>query len=546
VRTFALLAVLVAAWVAASSPREAHAQDTASVTSKTRFECPGCLTPAQPDAERCTGCGVSFKKLEYECPKCKAAIAWDATRCASCGLGFDAPSANEKEKRSAKERSMPATRDFIKNSPDAEAKKGIEVHGRSLTLWRTGRELSFDGTTTIHRFVEDLSVNVLNLGVPELSFHGQAELLGDPNLRPQNSVQPKLREAYFRYQTEDASTQIQAGRQWINSGVARSFVDSLFWHQMLGDRLGFEVHGGHPVSTNKDTPGGDIEFGTRVFWRGLPKVVSRTFRDLTLGFSYREELWSSRVVRRDLGFDFSFSPTWSVDISGHAYYSAVVEDIYDARFTFVARPTDWAQLTFDYRYIVPSALLPANSMFMTFADDLRHELELDLDLYPSDRLKLRGYARAYVIPNDSFNTALTNVKIDLDTEVPYELGTGFSLKHGQVVKGELGAEASILVKSGIHRFEGATVRHANILQFRVYEMVSYDVADVHTIKGSIDLHLEAYSGKVYRRQNSAGTLTLTAGYVYDHKYSFTIGGDYRSSPNFTNTYDVFAKIEVPF
>lgn len=557
VRLFALIAALctavlppialAAACIVVSIPDHAHAEDAAPVTSKTRFECPGCLVPAQPDAERCGQCGVSFKKLEYECPKCKHAIGWDTVRCPNCGLGFDAPTAGDKEKRSAKERQMPAQRDFLKNPPDADTNPGMEVHGRSLTLWRTGRELSFSGTKTITRFVEDLSLNVTRLGgVQGLSFYTQAEFLGDPNLRPQNSVQLKLREAYFRYQSEDASTQLQAGRQYINSGVTREFVDSIFWHQMLGDRLGFEVHGGHPVATNDSTPGGDIEFGTRIFYRGLPKVLSRTFRDLTIGFSYREELWSSRVVRRDLGFDVSFSPNWSIDVGGHAYYSAVTEEIYDARFSFVARPSNWMQLTFDYRYIVPSALLPANSMFITFADDKRHELEFDADFYPSDRLKLRGFARFFLIPNDSFNTSLSNVKIDLKTDVPYEIGAGFSLKHGQTIKGEFGAETSLLVKGGMHRYEGATVRQASIVQFRMYEMVSYDVADVHTIKGSIDVHLEAYDGKVYKRQNSAGTVTLTAGYMYDHKYSFTIGGDYRSSPNFTNTYDVFAKLEVPF
>src|SRR5581483_5667928 len=98
------------------TPQSAHAQETAAVGSQSHFECPGCLIPVSPDAERCPQCGVSFKKLEYECPRCKKPIAWDATRCESCGLAFDAPKPGEKEKRSAIERAMPETRDFVRNN----------------------------------------------------------------------------------------------------------------------------------------------------------------------------------------------------------------------------------------------------------------------------------------------------------------------------------------------------------------------------------------------------------------------------------------------
>ena len=88
---------LLAAGALTFEPRTAIADGgTAAVTSQTQYECPGCLRPIQPDADRCPGCGLSFKKIEYEFPKCKATVSYDVTTCPNCGLVFDAPAPGEK------------------------------------------------------------------------------------------------------------------------------------------------------------------------------------------------------------------------------------------------------------------------------------------------------------------------------------------------------------------------------------------------------------------------------------------------------------------
>jgi hypothetical protein len=416
-----------------------------------------------------------------------------------------------------------------------------------------GRETSFDGTTTVERALEDLSINIVRIGIPELSFHGSAIFLSDPNVRPEKSPEFTLEEAYLRYETQDEKTQINAGRQYVDCGVTREFVDAVFIHQMIGDRLGIEVFGGVPVEAEKSGATGDVEGGARIFWRGLPKVVSRTFRDLTVGFSVRDELWGWHQIRQDMGVDFSFSPTWEVDFSGHAYYSFVYKDWYDARATLSIRPTGWLQFTADYRYEVPSEILPANSIFVVFAEDRRHEVELDLDVWPTERLKLRAFGRVFWLPNEAFWTQplqqtgiYAGTYIDLQADFPREFGVGFSYKHGTTIKGEFGGEASINLKGDMHQYQGATVTEASVVQFRLYEKLDFEVAERHWLKASLDGHLEANDGKIYQSRNYAGTVTLTGGYSYDHRYTFTAGGDYRRTPDFLDTYDVFAKFEVTF
>ncbi len=552
-------AILVA--LAPSLAWRAHAQDAsqgqsqaqtqakggATTATPSHFVCPGCLRPISPDADHCPGCGLSLKKLEYECPKCHTTISWDTTKCPKCGLAFDPPAPGTTEKRSAADRSMPNTRDFLSdNDDDAPDKKGLEVHGFSLTTWRTGDEVTNDGRESISRFIEQLNVEILHIYVPELSFHFEGLLLRDPNFGPGNKAQFMLQEAYLRYETLDASTEVNVGRQYVNCGVTREFIDAIFVHQMFGDRLGVELFGGVPVDTDYSSPEGNMEAGGRLFWRGVPKVASDYLRDLTLSFSFREELWVSRIVREDLGFDFSLSPTWDTDLSGHAYYSLVAKCVYDARATFEWRAASWFQFTADYRYYVPSAMLPADSIFLAFANGETHEFELDADFWPSERLKLRGYARIYYTPNAAFTTSVSSTYINIGSDAPYEFGGGASYKYGEIVKLETGLEAGLLEKGGLEQNEGATTEEANMLQFRIYQMASYDVALQHTIKGTLDFHIEANDGKVYQSQNTSTTITLTATYMYDHKYSFTLGGDYRSTPNFSNTYDVFAKLEVPF
>lgn len=548
VRSVARAAALLGVLVLAAITTPAAAQDVAPVGSTaggTRFECPGCLVPVDPSAARCPECGVSFKKIEYECPKCKATVPYDAPRCSGCGLAFDAPTPGRREKRTAVERSMPAVRDFLRATPPAP-EEGVEVHGRSSTGFRHGRETSFDGTTTIDRGYEDLSLDVLRIGIPELSFHGDLELLADPNLRPRGRVALDLREAFFRYENREATTQIQLGRQLVTCGVAREFVDGVFLHQLVGDRLGLEVFGGHPVATDKSSPDGDWALGGRIFYRGLPKTVARALRDMTIGFSFLGETWGWQRVKEYLGFDFSISPTWSYDVSGHVYLDMLAGSVSDARLTFNGRPMSFVQVTADYHYVIPSTLLPKSSIFWVFASDERHELELDLDFCLGERLKLQGRARLIHVVNPSYTTEESNVLIDQGDDDPVELGAGIAYRHGEKLRSVAGIDASVLYDKGMHRYEGATVRMASILQLRGYEMLVVEVADRHFLRASADLHLEAYDGGIYAARNVAFAATLTGGYSYDERYTGTVGGDYRTTPDFKGTGDVFVKLEVRF
>jgi hypothetical protein len=541
------------------SAHTALAQDASSVSSssvaaktddaKAFFECPGCLRKVPADAERCPECGVSFKKLEYECPRCKATVAYDATQCPSCGLKFDAPTPDAHEKRSATERSMPATRDFLKN-PETPPGDELEVHGQSITLFRGGRERSRTSEETVDRYVEDLSVNVLHIGVKGLSFHSSAlAMYTDAPRDLQTYGEPfqfLLKEGYLRYETDDEKTQVQAGRQLVASGVTREFLDGLFIHQMFGDRLGLEGWGGHPVSTEKSDATGDGELGGRIFFRGVPKLLTRLLRDLTIGVSAQEERWGWHTVKRQVGVDLSFSPSWSYDLSGHAYFDLVTEALYDARATFVARPIALIQLTADYRYLVPSSFLPKDSIFVVFADDKRHEFELDLDFWPSERLKVHGFAELYYIPERAFNTTVTDTLIEPKDNMPYRLGAGISYKHGSLLRGEFGVEGSLIVKGGLERYQGATVYGSSVVVGRVYEMLNYEVAAKHMLRASLDGQVEAYDVKIYLKRNEAFTVTGTLGYTYDAKYGLTIGGDWRRTPDFDNTVDFFARAEVDF
>jgi hypothetical protein len=551
-----VLVALLAACVFVVAPGITRADDTKPDTSsQSRYECPACLRPVSPDAERCPGCGLSFKKLEYICPACSATIPYDTTVCPNCGQHFDPPAPGDKEKRSATARSMPDSRDFQQSADKGDEKPGIEVHGHSITLFRTGRETSFDGTTTVNRALEDLSITIARIGIPELSFHGSALFLYDQNQRPRSAQALTLEEAYLRYESLDEKTQLNVGRQFINCGVTREFVDSVFVHEMFGDRLGVEAFGGVPVEAEKANMSGDVEGGARVFFRGLPKIVSSTFRDLTVGFSVRDELWDWHQIRQDMGVDLNFSPIWSVDISGHAYYSFIYKDWYDARATLAVRPTGWLELTADYRYEVPSELLPANSLFVVFAEDRRHEFEGDIDIYPGERLKLRAYVRVYWVPNEAFWTQRQVVNgtvlyqgtyIDLQSDFPREYGGGFSYKHGTTIKGELGGELSLMQKGTMHQYQGATATMASVIQARIYEKLDFEVVEKHWIRASIDGHVEANDGKIYLARNYAATIGLTGGYSYDRKYTFVVGGDYRRTPDFLNTYDAFVKFEVQF
>jgi len=535
--------LLLALW--GSTPARVLADDQKAPPKDSRYVCPGCLTPVSGDADKCPECGLVFRKLEYICPVCSTTISWDTTVCPTCGQKFTPPAPGEKERRSAIARSVPEPRDFLTEPPAGEENDSMTVHGYSLSLWRTGKETTFGGRhPEINRFLEDASVTVQHLGIPQLSFYGAGMLISDPQFRPENTITFTLREAYLRYENDDATTQANAGRQFINCGVTRDFVDGLFVHQMIGDRLGVEGFAGLPVAAEKSDIEGDFEVGGRVFWRGI--TSDKIFRDFTFGLSARDELWDSRVIRQDLGVDFSWSPTWEVDISGHVYYNVVDRDFYDARATLQLRPTAWMNVTIDYRYIVPADLLPSNSVLAVFADDRRHSLELDVDVFPSDRVKIGGYVRGYYIPNESFNTQISGVQIDLGREVPYELGGTASLKHGETLKGEVGVQASLLAKAGMQKYQGATVYSASVFQFRIYEMLAYELTVDHTLKGSLDIHWEANDGKLYVRQNSATTVTATAGYSYQKKYTVTLGADYRSTPDFSNTGDVFAKLEVLF
>jgi hypothetical protein len=532
----------------------AEAQDTAPVGTGSRatYECPGCLAVVDAACKECPQCGIRFRPVAYQCPKCGAPVERDATQCLSCGVKFDPPS-SDRERRTVPPRAMPEPRDFL-FAPAPAKEDGPVFHGKSISLWRTYRAIGDGGgTAVVSQFVEDLWVDAAHLGIPELSFRASALAhadLGPKDARPsdEKALVFQLREALLRYEISDSSVVANLGRHFVNQGVARLFVDGGSAHVLVGERLGLEAFAGLPVESERASPAGSWAVGGRVYWRGLPPLgyreTPRVFRDLTIGWTFLDERWTGDPAKRLTGFDMSWSPSWWVDLAGHCTWDLLShgQEIADARGALTLRPATGLQVVLEYRYIVPSDLLPKTDVFFSFANDRRHEAELRITYQPTVRLTLAGGVIGYYVFNDRFVTSATNVTVRLGPEQPYQLYGRVTWTHGGgSLTGEAGFEASLLEK-GQNR-TGADVAQASVAQARAWDRERLELGEKYAVLGSVELHLEAFDNDILRRNHAVG-LTGSLGFEYDRFLTVTAGGSIRETPDFRATGEGFAKVEV--
>jgi hypothetical protein len=187
---------------------------------------------------------------------------------------------------------------------------------------------------------------------------GRADL-GDTSAR-ERSTDADLQYGYLSFQGAKNNLVINAGRQFVNEGVATQRLDGFYLRNDFAAGFAAAAFIGSPVVTEPDMQADDFIFGSR--------ITQSNSKYYTLGVSALKSYSNSASYREEEGLDLWLRPTAQIDLTGRSSYNSMTNGWMEHAYTASYAPIDklrlYANLTDinyrDYFYKVTTNALVFN------------------------------------------------------------------------------------------------------------------------------------------------------------------------------------------
>lgn len=157
---------------------------------------------------------------------------------------------------------------------------------------------------------------------------------------------------------------LSLGRQFIYAGVLSSEQIDGGQFRLSFWKVGLTGYFGVPVEYEYDNRSKDFVTGGRLFYADSKVEV---------GFSGVYSTDDGEENREWIGGDLWVRPIRWLEVNGRLYYSLLSEEIYDASFLPVLKPTSSLQIVLKYSRTVPSEYIDKTSIFSVFSTDAVQE-----------------------------------------------------------------------------------------------------------------------------------------------------------------------------
>jgi hypothetical protein len=237
----------------------------------------------------------------------------------------------------------------------------------------------------------------------------------------QGSVTGDVLTGFVKAQFLDRAVTLRLGRETVALGSTR-YLQIDGGDVVLRLPAGFTLSGyvGSPVSqrfqrrtwnssyesVSWNPAGGDLAYGGRLGWSLAP--AGTPGKGLDIGAFYSEVTNSGTIARQDVGADLRLQPFSSnLSLAGWAVYSLVGEELSEATAIVTWTATRKLHVNLDWRFSVPSLVLPQTSILSVFSASNRNDIGGALTYQLTPALELGGDLHALLEPGATEGTTHT-------------------------------------------------------------------------------------------------------------------------------------------
>lgn len=401
----------------------------------------------------------------------------------------------------------------------APALAETSLFGQSDTIFRMGQSLDKKDLYPIYEYLRFSVVNAEKDG-SAASLHiggwGRADL-GDKTARDRDT-DADLQYGYISYHGAKNNLLINAGRQFVNEGVAAQRLDGLYVRSDFAAGFGAAVYLGSPVVTEPNLKADEFIFGGR--------VTHSNYKYYTLGVSALKSFDANDAVyREEEGFDIWIHPIKQVDVIGRSAYNSVTNGWMEHAYAVSYTPLESLRIGADYSYTsyrdyfyrVTTSALTLNTPGLNGNIDER------------ERVSTFGGSVGYTpIKNLTLTADFKNYNYDIAKAANYFGG-----------KATYSLPDSFAAGFSIHRMDGNTDK-LNFYEYRVFATKKISHLDL-----AVDLIDVNYDSKI-NGEKHAYTVAGAASYEFNQKLKFGADIDYSHNPDFDNEVRGLVKLTYAF
>lgn len=344
---------------------------------------------------------------------------------------------------------------------------------------------------------------------------GRVEL-GDNAFR-NDSTDGDLQFGYLSYRGARNNLVINAGRQFVNEGVATERLDGLYARNDFRAGFGAAVYIGSPVVTEPNFKADDLVYGGR--------VTQSNHKYYTIGLSALKSHASGSRYREEEGIDLWLHPVKLIDITGRSSYNSITDGWMEHAYTASFAPIDKLQLYGDlssinyrdYFYKVTTSALLFNP--------------LTNGIDPNEELLSLGAGGSYALPR--------NITVAVDyRHYDYKLARSAEYYGGKV---SWAIPDSLVTGLSIYRMDGRSAR----LKYTEYRLFATKKLGATAL--TLDLIDQNYdSSAAMSGVRNAITVVAAGSYAFSKNLLLGASMDYSHNPLFDNQIQSLVKLTYFF
>ncbi len=340
--------------------------------------------------------------------------------------------------------------------------------------------------------------------------------LGDKSARDRYT-DADLQYGYLSFQGARNNLVINAGRQFVNEGVATQRLDGLYVRNDFAAGFAAAAFVGSPVVTEPNLKADDFVFGGR--------VTQGNYKYYTIGVSALKSYSNNADYREEEGIDLWLHPIKQVDVTGRSSYNSItngwMEHAYTASFAPIDNLrlyADFSNINYkDYFYKVTTTALVFNP--------------LTNGIDPNEVLTTLGAGVSYAV--------LKNLTVAADYKhYDYDIARNADYYGGKVT---YAMPDSFGTGLSIHRMDGKNDR-LKFTEYRLYATKKLGKTDLTL--DLIDLNYDSTT----TTNNVKNAVTVVVAGSYECSKSLQLGAsvDYSHNPFFDNEVKGLVKLTYRF
>jgi len=392
------------------------------------------------------------------------------------------------------------------------------ISGQSDTILRMGTSINDKDIYPLYEYLR-LSVASTEKNGSTTSLHiggwGRVDL-GDKSSRDRYT-DADLQYGYLSFQGARNNLVINAGRQFVNEGVAAQRLDGLYVRNDFAAGFAAAAYIGSPVVTEPNLKADDFIFGGR--------ITQSNNKYYTLGISALKSYANSDDYREEEGIDLWVRPIKQVDLTGRSTYNSITNGWMENAYTVSYAPLDnlrlYADLSNinykDYFYKVTTSALVFNP--------------LTNGIDPNEKVLALGAGGSYVL--------FKNITLAADYKhYDYDIAGKANYFGGNV---SYSVPESYKAGLSIHRMDGMTDK-LRYTEYRMY--ASKKLGKAELTLDLMDLHYD----DTVNMNGESNAVTVVAGGSYQFNKNLQLGAsvDYSHNPFFDDEVKGLVKLTYMF